>query len=171
MNRRYALSVICFACACSLAFTALVPPGARAAWPDGVVKVAVPTSRVGNGDIYGSATMVAQRTYPSWAGVQHVVIASGEADALSDAVVASSLCWAYDAPLLLVSKKTLPTVTRDSARGDRLGEPHGDGARRGVLGQHLGWCSDQDPSSGGNGDSRAAVAERKPLLPGRVGRT
>ncbi len=114
MNRRYALSVICFACACSLALTAIVPPGARAAWPDGVAKVAVPTSRVGNGDIYGSATMVAQRTYPSWAGVRHVVIASGEADALSDAVVASSLCWAYDAPLLLVSKKSLPTVTRDA---------------------------------------------------------
>ena len=130
MSRRHALRVICFAFVCSLTLNAMVALGALAAWPDGVAKIAVPTSRVVNGDIYGSAAMVAQRTFPAWAGVRHVVIASGEAAALSDAVVASSLCWAYDAPLLLVGKKALPTVTRDALAAIASANPDGDSARR-----------------------------------------
>jgi len=114
LSRRRALRVICLAFASSVLLATMLPVGASAAWPAGVAKIAVPTSRVENGDIYGSAAGIAQREYPTWTGVDHVVIASGETAALSDAIVASSLCWAYDAPLLLVSKNSLPAATRDA---------------------------------------------------------
>ena len=157
--------------------------GRCAAWPAGVAKVAVPTSRVGNGDIYGSAVAVAQRTYPSWAGVRHVVIASGEADALSDAVVASSLCWAYDAPLLLVSKKSLPTVTRDALAAIVSANPTVTVHVVGSSANISAGCSDQDPSAVGTATveqpwqsaSRyslaASVAHRVRFVAGQTGRT
>ncbi len=43
-----------------------------------------------------------------WTGVQHVVIASGDDRAAADPLAASGLCWAYDAPLFLVSAKQTP---------------------------------------------------------------
>lgn len=112
MSRRSVLGTICTALACYFALAAGAPAMALGAWPGGAVKVAVPTTRVVGRNDFGTAVAAAQRAYPGWAGVRHVVIASGETAALSDVAVASSLCWAYDAPLLLVRKKTLPSETR-----------------------------------------------------------
>ena len=96
--------------------TALVGPSGAAAttWPVGVARVALDASRiVGDGE-YGTAVAGAKRAYPGWKGVHDVVIASGERGALSDAVAASSLCWAYDAPLLLTARSSLPRATREA---------------------------------------------------------
>ncbi len=92
----------------------LTPIAASAAWPSDVAKIAVPTTRVFDRDVYGTAVRVAETTYPGFTGIEHVVIASGDDAALSDAAVASSLCWAYDAPLLLTGKKALPAATKSA---------------------------------------------------------
>jgi len=75
-------------------------------------RVAVPASRVYGQDSYTLAAVAAHRAYPGWHGVSHVVIASGESAALAEAISASSLCWAYDAPLLLTSSTSLPPQTK-----------------------------------------------------------
>jgi putative cell wall-binding protein len=43
-----------------------------------------------------------------WSGTTHVVLASGDDRAAADPLTASGLCWAYDAPLLLVSADFTP---------------------------------------------------------------
>jgi putative cell wall-binding protein len=65
-------------------------------------------SRFGSG-ILTNALKTAGYAYPGWAGVEHVVIASGDSamDARFEAATAPGLAGAYDAPLLLVGKKTL----------------------------------------------------------------
>ena len=118
---------------------------ALADWPAGVAKIAVPTSRVVGHDIYGSAVAAAQRAYPGLGGVSPCRHRLGRAGALSDAAVASSLCWAYDAPLLLVGRNSLPAATREALAVDRLGEPHGDRARRGLVGTISAACARADP--------------------------
>ncbi|MDH4140165.1 MAG: cell wall-binding repeat-containing protein, partial [Coriobacteriia bacterium] len=47
-----------------------------------------------------------------WGDVRHVVIASGDDRAAADPLAASGLCWAYDAPLFLVSAKSTPTEVK-----------------------------------------------------------
>lgn len=112
MSRLPTLHTTCLAIVCSLVIVVGAPAAALGAWPSGVQKIAVPTSRVIGPDSFGTAAAVAERAYPEWAGVTHVVIASGVPAAMSDAAVASSLCWAYDAPLLLVTKNSVPSATR-----------------------------------------------------------
>lgn len=112
MSRRRTLRSSILVIACSLALAAAAPATASAVWAGGVLRVSVPASRVDGHGVYGTAVVAAQRAYPAWHGVRHVVIASGQTAGLSDAAVASSLCWAYDAPLLLVSSKSAPAVTR-----------------------------------------------------------
>ena len=63
MNRRHALRVICFAFTCSFVIGVVMPTGALAAWPAGVTRIAVPTSRAIGPDIYASAAIVAG-SYP-----------------------------------------------------------------------------------------------------------
>lgn len=62
---------------------------------------------------YSTAAAIALSRFPNWAGVQNVVIASGDDAASADPLTAASLCWAYDAPLLLTS-------TRDANAQDAL---------------------------------------------------
>lgn len=113
MTRRRALGVPPTVFACSLALAIGWPAASVATSPGAVVSVAEPTRVIGR-NVYGSAVAAARSGYPEWDGVRHVVVASGEPGALTDPIVASSLCWAYDAPLLLVTKKSLPAETRDA---------------------------------------------------------
>jgi putative cell wall-binding protein len=45
-------------------------------------------------------------------GIEHVVIASGDDRAAADPLTAAGICWAYDAPLLLVSESHTPTSVK-----------------------------------------------------------
>ncbi|GAB4279172.1 MAG: hypothetical protein Kow0056_12190 [Coriobacteriia bacterium] len=64
--------------------------------------------RLAGSDRYSTSVRVAREAFPGWAGVNHVVVASGDRG-LADALAASGLCWAYDAPLLLVSTSGVPS--------------------------------------------------------------
>jgi len=57
---------------------------------------------------FSTAIAIAKAGFPEWAGVKHVVIASGDDRAAADPLAASGLCWAYDAPMLLVSAARTP---------------------------------------------------------------
>ncbi len=83
-----------------------------AAWPAGTHRVALDVERIAGANRYDTAVAIARKTYPSWEGVEHVVIASGEDRALADPLSAASLCWAYDAPLLLVNRFGVPSSVR-----------------------------------------------------------
>lgn len=89
---------------------ALRPAGA--VWPGGAEQLAIPTQRVAGADRYATAAAIARETYPGWAGVHDVVVASGDDRAAADPLAAASLCWAYDAPLLLVNAGRTPADTR-----------------------------------------------------------
>ena len=104
-------SALAFALSVALASPTLA---VAASWPVGVTRVAMDATRVVGPGVYGEAVAGAKAAYPEWGHVSDVVIASGETGALSDAAAASSLCWAYDAPLLLTSRSSLPQVTRDA---------------------------------------------------------
>jgi len=58
--------------------------------------------RIGGADRYAVALAAAFDAYPGWAGVNHVVIVSGDTNAQFDAVSAAGLAGAYNGPLLLV---------------------------------------------------------------------
>ncbi len=87
-------------------------PAAGVEWPAGGVRVALDTRRVGGADRYATSVAIARDAFPAWADVAHVVIASGETRALPDAVAASGLVWAYDAPVLLVRGNDVPASVR-----------------------------------------------------------
>jgi lipoprotein-anchoring transpeptidase ErfK/SrfK/putative cell wall-binding protein len=88
------------------------PAASAATWPPTAPRVAIPTERVAGPDRYSTAVAIAQKTYPAWAGVSHVIVASGDDRAAADALSAASLCWAYDAPMLLVAKNRTPVQIR-----------------------------------------------------------
>lgn len=72
-------------------------------------------SRVSGADRYQVSVAVARSGFDpagdgSWPGVTDVVIASGENAAASDPLSASGMCWAHDAPLLLVKQGSVPTT-------------------------------------------------------------
>ncbi|MDO8880058.1 MAG: cell wall-binding repeat-containing protein [Coriobacteriia bacterium] len=90
----------------------VLPATAASAWPDGGLKVNLSVQRVAGSDRYGTAVAIAKQTYPGWTDVAHVVVASGEKRALADPLAAGSLCWAYDAPLLLVTGSGVPAPVK-----------------------------------------------------------
>ena len=51
-----------------------------------------------------------------YARIGDVIVASGEDPGQADALAASGLCWAYDAPLLLTGAQVLPAVAADTLR-------------------------------------------------------
>lgn len=61
-----------------------------------------PVSRISGLSRYDVSKSAAQAAYPGWAGVKHVVLASGEDRAQPDALTAAGLAGVLDAPLLLV---------------------------------------------------------------------
>ena len=95
------------------ATTLLAAPVAHAAtWPAGARKVVVPTVRVAGPDRFSTASAIAAKTYPGWTGVTRVIVASGDDRAAADPLASASLCWAYDAPLLLTARGSTPAATR-----------------------------------------------------------
>jgi len=66
------------------------------------------TVRLADRTRFSTAVAIARDGFPGWAGVKHVVIASGDDRAAADPLAASGLCWAYDAPMLLVSAARTP---------------------------------------------------------------
>lgn len=106
LHARAAVRTVLLACAIALSAGHLAVASAV------TTRIAIPTSRVYGLDAYSTAEMAARRAYPGWHGVSDVVVASGETAALPEAIAASSLCWAYDSPLLLTRTGSLPAVTR-----------------------------------------------------------
>lgn len=72
--------------------------------------------RLSSANRYSTAAKIAREFYDpdgdrSWPGVCDIVVASGEDRAAADPLAASGLCWAYDAPLVLVGSKRVPGET------------------------------------------------------------
>jgi len=71
------------------------------------------STRIAGSDRYRTAVAIAKAAWPGWAGVTHVLIASGEDRSASDPLAASGLSWAYHgAPILLVSSTSTPASVR-----------------------------------------------------------
>jgi lipoprotein-anchoring transpeptidase ErfK/SrfK/putative cell wall-binding protein len=97
------------ACAALLLVSLAFPALAHAVViPDSAVFVKTHASRLAGPDRYATSALAAEAAFPGWAGVTHVVVASGEDAGTPDALAASGLCWAYEAPLLLTASNSLP---------------------------------------------------------------
>ncbi len=65
--------------------------------------------RISGNSRFDVCVAAARQSFPEWAFVHDVVIASGDDKSAADPLAAASLCWAYDGPLLLVSGGSLPS--------------------------------------------------------------
>lgn len=72
------------------------------------------SDRISGANRYAVAVAAGLQAFPGWTGVTDVVIASGDDAAQADALSASGLAGAYNAPLLLVSAGSLPSETRNA---------------------------------------------------------
>ncbi len=72
------------------------------------------TKEVWDKDRYTTAIDIAREAYPGWHGIDTIIIASGEDRASADPLAASGMCWAYDAPLFLVSKDGPPYAVKEA---------------------------------------------------------
>ncbi|MDH4140163.1 MAG: cell wall-binding repeat-containing protein [Coriobacteriia bacterium] len=72
----------------------------------------VTVQRIAARDRYTTAVAIARTNYPPETGLADVVIASGEDRAAADPLAAAGLCWAYDAPLVLVSSNRTPAEVK-----------------------------------------------------------
>lgn len=88
--------------------------------------------RVAASDRFATAVEVARRSYPGWQGVRTVVIASGDDAAAADPLSAAGLCAAYDAPLMLVSRRYVPPEVVDGL--SQIAKSNGDVTLRVVGG-------------------------------------
>ena len=70
--------------------------------------------RVFGTDRYTTAVESARVAFPGWEAVAHVVLTSGEDNSQVDALSGAGLAGAYQAPLLLTRRSTLPAVTREA---------------------------------------------------------
>jgi putative cell wall-binding protein len=94
----------------TLTYTAYDNAGNARSNTSGVV-FSKPVTRLGAGSKYGTAVRAALAAFPGWAGVTDVVVASGDDRCYTDPMVAVGLAGAYDAPLLLVTKRYVPGET------------------------------------------------------------
>ena len=79
-----------------------------------LITPAINLKRISGSDRYATAVNAAKEAFPNWAGVTDVIVASGEDAAQADALSASGLAGAYNAPLLLASKNSVPSSTRSA---------------------------------------------------------
>ncbi len=68
--------------------------------------------RLSNRTRYSTAIKIMAEAFPGWEGVTDVVIACGDDRAAADPLAASGLCWAYDAPMLLVPSASTPAEVK-----------------------------------------------------------
>lgn len=81
-------------------------------------RIAADVVRLAGVDRYEAAVAMARATAPvGWAGVDHVILASGEDRAAADPLAASGLSWAYgSAPLMLVRSSAVPSSVKVALR-------------------------------------------------------
>lgn len=75
------------------------------------------TTRLADDTRFSTAVDIAIDAFPDWWGVSDVIIASGDDRAAADPLAAAGLCWAYDAPMLLVSATKTPTEVKQAIKG------------------------------------------------------
>lgn len=85
-----------------------------ATWPAGTHQVSLAVDRVAGADRYATAVAVAEAGWPGWSGIDRIIIASGEPRSYADPLAAGALCWAYDAPLLLVQNGRVPSSVKSA---------------------------------------------------------
>ncbi len=66
--------------------------------------------RIWGSDRYTTAVKIAEKNFPGWVNIDHVIIASGEDRAAADPLAASGLSWTYGAPILLVRSDAVPSA-------------------------------------------------------------
>jgi putative cell wall-binding protein len=66
---------------------------------------------------FSTAVEIAKVAYPGPAGRIDIIIASGDDRAAADPLAASGLCWAYDAPMMLVSAARTPDEVKAAVAG------------------------------------------------------
>lgn len=71
-------------------------------------------TRLAGASRFDVGVAIASAGFPDWASVTDVVVASGDDRAAADPLAAASLCWAYDAPLLLVSSAAVPSSVQNA---------------------------------------------------------
>lgn len=76
--------------------------------------VATDVYRLSGANRYATAVEIAVENHTDWAGLSHLVVASGEDASAVDALTAGGLAGAYHCPVLLVAKDSLPTIVRDA---------------------------------------------------------
>lgn len=81
-------------------------------------RIAADVVRLAGADRYDVAVAMARAAAPGgWAGVDHVILASGEDRAAADPLAASGLSWAYgSAPLMLVRSSVVPSSVKLALR-------------------------------------------------------
>lgn len=127
---------------------------------------------LGGQDRFKTAVLAARWAHPDWTGVKHVVIASGDDRAAPDPLAASGLCWAYNAPLMLVSQNVTPpdvvTAMKEIAAANGPVTIHVVGGYTAVpqaridalLAAAPGSVAERVQATGSRYDTAAAIARR-----------
>ena len=124
--RRTPLSSTMIAAAVAVVMLAQTLPAMASTWPAGTHRVSLTVGRFDGADRYTTAADSVSASWWGWAGIDRVIIASGETAALADPLTAGSLCWAYDAPLLLVTRDSIPPAVRAALEQIRAVNPSVD---------------------------------------------
>jgi putative cell wall-binding protein/5-hydroxyisourate hydrolase-like protein (transthyretin family) len=140
--------------------------------------------RVADNDRFSTAVKIAREGWggggSDWTGVTDIVIASGDDRAAADPLSAAGLCWAYDAPLFLVSANFTPSQVKAAVK--EIADDNGNvtvhivggpvsvpDARYNDLESHVGGgrlSKDRLLSTGGRFDMAAKIAREMKRLQG-----
>lgn len=75
-----------------------------------------PVMRIGGANRFALAVNVAAARWPRWSGMRHVIIVNGEDYAAANALAVSPLAGVYNAPILLTTKGSLPSITNTALK-------------------------------------------------------
>ncbi len=126
LMRRRPLTRIAIAICVAAALSGQSLPAVAATWPVNTHRIVLSVERIAGEDRYATSVASAAEAWPGWSGIDRVIIASGESPALADPLAAGSLCWAYDAPLLLVRRDSIPPVVQTALQEIRSANPQVD---------------------------------------------
>ncbi len=79
---------------------------ATVSWP--VAQAPDIPERIWGNDRYSTAVEIAEKAFPNWTNVDHVILTSGEDRAAADPLAASGLVWTYGGPILLTRSTSVP---------------------------------------------------------------